>query len=419
MRPRVLISLLMVSLVACSVTPEMLAAQPTKLTIWSHWASEQIKVNFLNAVSEAFEKETGIQVELVWMEKDQLVDKIVFAFDTPEPDIAYIDLGFSHPRILRSLADLSDLTWNSPTYADWRLGSIGTYQNIFLPIEGVSHAIYYNKELFKQANIALPADRLLTSAEFLDIIRKLREAGITPIAEGAATREDCMWGVALMNTIFRFAGPEKVGQLLNGQLNFSDPDIVAALEFWKQVVDAQGYDQALLLSQTFPEKIFDMTDGRAAINFCGTWIYSKFGATERDRGQVGVLDWFTVEQGKGNNAYEIFWAAGYGINKHSQHLSEAKKFLEFLMTPTVAKFWAQYVQGPYPVIVEDLSPDTLYGALTQNRNNQEAFAQYFSCPFLGSKALSNMWYEETVKFLTGEHSVEEFVKNMNSRIQVQ
>lgn len=417
MRNRVFMILLTVSSVIFFVHADLLA-QPTKLVIWSHWLNDPIKINFMNAVSETFEKETGIQVHVVWMERGELLDKIVFAFDTPEPDLAYIDLEFSHPRILRSLADLSDLRWSSQTYSDWHLGSIGAYQNIFLPIEGVSHAIYYNKELFKQAKITLPADRSLTNAEFLDIIHKLRESGITPIAEGVATRYDCMWGVGLMNTIFRFAGPDKVGQLLNGQLSFSDPDITAALEFWKEVVDAQGYDQNILLSQTFPEKIFDMTDGRAAINFCGTWIYSKFGATERDQGQVGVLDWFTVEQGKGNEAYEMFWAAGYGINKHSQHLAEAKKFLEFLMTPTAAKFWAQHVQGPYPVIVEDLPLDTLYGVLAQNRKDQEAFTQYFSCPFIESKALSNMWYEENVKFLTGEHSVEEFVKNMNSRMQV-
>ncbi len=417
MRNRIFIVLLLVSLAIFFAYTDILA-QPTKLVIWSHWANDPIKINFMNAVSKEFEQETGIQVEIEWMEKDELNDKIVFAIDTPVPDLAYIDLGFSHPRILRSLADLSDLRWSSQAYSDWHLGSIGAYQNIFLPIEGVSHAIYYNKELFKQAKITLPAGRSLTNAEFLDIIHKLRESGITPIAEGVATRYDCMWGVGLMNAIFRFAGPDKVGQLLNEQLSFSDPDITAALEFWKQVVDAQGYDQNILLSQTFPEKIFDMTDGRAAINFCGTWIYSKFGATERDQGQVGVLDWFTVEQGKGNETYEMFWAAGYGINKHSQHLSEAKKFLEFLMTPTAAKFWAQHVQGPYPVIVEDLPLDTLYGVLAQNRKDQEAFTQYFSCPFIESKALSNMWYEETVKFLTGEHSVEEFVKNMNSRMQV-
>ena len=185
------------------------------------------------------------------------------------------------------------------------------------------------------------------------------------------------------------------------------------------MVDAQAYDQGPLLSMTFPEKIFEMTDGRAAMNLCGTWIYSKFGATERDQGQVGVLDWFTVEHGKGNNAYEIFWAAGYGVNKHSQHLPEAKQFLEFLMTPTAATLWAEHVQAPYPVMVEDLPPDALYSSLAHTRKDQEAFPAYFSCPFIESKALSNMWYEEMVKFLTGEHSVEEFISNMNSRMRVE
>jgi ABC-type glycerol-3-phosphate transport system substrate-binding protein len=138
---------------------------------------------------------------------------------------------------------------------------------------------------------------------------------------------------------------------------------VKALTFWKQVVDAQGYDSEKALALTLSEGIFEITDGNAAISFCGTFIYSKYGTTERDRGQIGVMDWFSAEHGRGSNYYEISWAAGFGANKNSQYLSEAKQFLEYLMSSEAASLWAQHVRSPYPVIVEEVSEDSLYGML--------------------------------------------------------
>ncbi len=391
-------------------------ARENKLIIWSHWVQEPVKINFMNAVAKEFEKEDGTPVEIVWMEKTELTEKLKVAFNTPEPDLSYLDVGLGHPRIVRSLLDLSELKFSGQTYSDWRLGDIGEHKAVFLPIEGVSNAMYYNKDLFAQANIVLPQDRLLSGEEFLEIIRTLRSSGIIPIGEGASDRAFKL-GIPFMNVIFRFAGPEKIAQLLRGEINFSDPGIVAALDFWKQVVDARGYDNEKAATLSMLDGIFEVTDGHAAISFCGTWIYSKFGTTERDKGQIGVLDWFTVENGEGNDFYEIVWVAGYGINRNSQHLDTAKKFLEFLMTPTAASLWAKHVQGPYPVITENLPSDTLYGSLAQRRKDQQAFTQLFSYPYFGSKAANNMWNAETRKFILGERTVEEFVRNMNSRLE--
>lgn len=93
--------------------------------------------------------------------------------------------------------------------------------------------------------------------------------------------------------MLRFAGAEKIAQLFRGEINFADPDITNALTFWKQVIDAQAYNPENLLKLSLSDGIFEVTDGKAAMNFCGTWIYGKFAATERDRGQIGVLDWPT------------------------------------------------------------------------------------------------------------------------------
>ena len=395
-----------------------LAAQDKKLVMWSHWAQEPVKVNFLQAVAQGFEELYGIPVEVVFMPKLELLDKLVFALDTSEPDLTYMELGYSfaHPRIMRSLADLSDLVFSGDLDPSWQLGSVGDRPNVFIPIEGISHAIYYNKNLFQQAGIILPTGRAITNDEFLDMVRTLREAGMTPIGEGSSDREGKI-PIPFINTIFRYAGPAKVEQLYKGTLSFSDPDVVNALMFWKAVVDAQGYDSEKALDLTLLEGILDVVDGKAAMSFCGTYFYSKYGNTERDRGQIGVMDWFTVDQGVGNNLYEIIWGAGFAANARSRYLPEAKRFLEYLMSPEAASLWIRYVQSPYPVLAEKMPEESLYGILATLRTGQQPVPQPFTYRTFDSKAQQHMWQEETRRFIVGERAVDQFIERMNSRME--
>ncbi len=386
-----------------------------KLVIWSHWGKEPVKVSFMKTVTREFSKTHNIPVEIVWIPKNELLEKLPFALDSSEPDIVYLDSGFSHPRIVRSLQDLSGLQLSGQISPSWELQDLGNGSRTFLPIEGISHAIYYNKLLFQQAGIEVPGDRLMTASEFLDIVGKLRAEGITPIGEGAGDRA-IKASIPIMNTLFRYMGPEKLSRLLTGAINFSDPDAVAALNFWQHVIDAKGYDPSKALQLTLSEGIFEVTDGKAAMNFCGTYFYSKYGATERDKGQIGVLDWFTVKNGKGNKYYEILWEAGFGINKHSAHLEDAKAFLEYLMTPEAASLWMERVQTPYPVIAQKISAESLCGKLTEQRKHQTPSSVLFTYESFAEEAAQRMWEDVTRKFIVGTCTVEQFIERMNSRL---
>lgn len=389
-------------------------SQKPSLILWSHWGQEPAKVNFMNAAVKEFQAETGIAIHVVWIDKQALLEKLPFALDTAEPDITYLDHGFSHPRIVRSLVDLGDLQLNERFDQSWSLLPIafeGQVKN-FLAIEGLSNAIYYNKDLFKQAGISLPQDRPVTHDEFLNIIRMLSAAGITPIGEGAADRS-VKGGLPIINTIFRYAGPEKIGKLLAGEIDFSDPDVTAGLAFWKRVVDAQGYDKEKAFTLGLVDGIYEVTDGRAAMSFCGTFFYSKYAGTEHDRG----LDWFNVPNGKGNNFYEISWTAGYGINKNSKYVAEAKQFLEFLLTPKAAVLWLQYVQSPYPLATDNLGETSLYSQLAAQRKTQQPSPIGFTYQSFSGLAAQKMWEKVSKDFIEGKLSIEEFISNMNSRLK--
>ncbi|GAK49726.1 extracellular solute-binding protein family 1 [Candidatus Moduliflexus flocculans] len=392
--------------------------QEKTLTLWSHWGEEPAKVNFMHAAINEFQAKTGIAISISWIDKQALLEKLPFALDTAEPDITYLDHGFSHPRIVRSLADLGDLQVKERVDQSWALVPIafeGSVKN-FLAIEGLSNAIYYNKDLFKQAGISLPQDRPVANDEFLNLIRTLRAAGITPIGEGAADRS-VKAGLPIINTIFRYAGPEKIGKLLAGEIDFADPDVTSGLAFWKQIVDAQGYDKDKAFTLGLVDGIYEVTDGRAAMGFCGTFFYSKYAGTEHDRGNIGVLDWFSVPNGKGNDFYEISWVAGYGVNKNGKHVAEAKQFLEFLLTPAAAVLWRQYVQSPYPLTTDNLGETSLYSQLAAQRKAQQPSPVGFTYQSFAGLAAQKMWEKVSKDFIEGKLSIEEFISNMNSRLK--
>ena len=54
--------------------------------------------------------------------------------------------------------------------------------------EAYTNEIYYNKDMLKKLGVELPANAQFTQSQFLDLVKKARAAGITPIAQGVGDR---------------------------------------------------------------------------------------------------------------------------------------------------------------------------------------------------------------------------------------
>jgi hypothetical protein len=87
------------------------------------------------------------------------------------------------------------------------------------------------------------------------------------------------------------------------------------------------------------------------------------------------------------------------------------------MTSSAAALWAEHVQMPYPVMAEELSQDSLYSTLMAQRQGQQPAPQPFTYEAFTSSVAQQMWEDVTRKFVMGEHTVEQFVNRMNSRLQ--
>jgi len=182
-------------------------AQPADLAWWSHWATQDTKKVVLNEAKRRFEaKHPGDKVTITYYEKKNMWPTLRAAFTAGSgfPDVFYYDIDV--PEFIQTgwLADMTDaIRWdNIEPYgkAFWtRPGPGGKMGTWAIPVEASSDEIYFNKKLFKQLGINVPASYTFTQDEFKDVVSKCAKAGYAAFATGAADRE---WAALYVPTAF-------------------------------------------------------------------------------------------------------------------------------------------------------------------------------------------------------------------------
>src|SRR5262245_33341180 len=176
------------------------AAEAAQLAWWSHWAVEDSKKSVLFEAKKRFEaKHPGNTVEITFYEKKNMWPALRAAFTAGSgfPDVFYYDQDV--PEFIGAgwLADLAQgIRWeNIEPYgkafgtrpgAGGPTAKVGTWA---IPVEAASDELYYNKKLFKQLGIAVPASFAFTQDEFKEVVAKCAKAGYAAFATGAADRE--------------------------------------------------------------------------------------------------------------------------------------------------------------------------------------------------------------------------------------
>jgi raffinose/stachyose/melibiose transport system substrate-binding protein len=182
----------------------------------------------------------------------------------------------------------------------WRIGMVG---------------FWYNKDLFQKAGIANPP---ATWTEFLDTVKKLKAAGITPIALG----EKDKWPGAFYweYLAVRIGSKDAFDKAYGRQGKFTDPAFVEAGKRLKELVDLQPFQEGFLAGG-FTESSTLSGNGKAAMELMGQWEPGSASnvATDKDAYQKS-LGWFpfpAVEGGKGDASDVVGGGDGFAIGKNA------------------------------------------------------------------------------------------------------
>ena len=172
-------SMRVVLLTLCTWLMAASAAHATELQWWSHWAIEDNKKNILFEAKRRFEaKNPGHTVTITFYEKKNMFTTLRAAFTAGSgfPDVVYYDIDAPEFMAAGWLADLSTgIRWENIEpfgKAFWtRPGPGGKIGIWALPIEAASDELYYNKKIFKQLNITVPAGGC-SPEQFKDVVAK-------------------------------------------------------------------------------------------------------------------------------------------------------------------------------------------------------------------------------------------------------
>ncbi|MEW9547430.1 extracellular solute-binding protein [Nonomuraea sp. NPDC050783] len=194
-----------------------------------------------------------------------------------------------------------------------------------LPTDIGMVGFWYNKKLFSKAGISQPP---ATWAEFLGDVKKLKAAGVTPIALAGKEKwpGHYYWAYLAM----RIGGLDALKKAATDK-NFNTPDFVAAGQQVKALADLQPFQKGFLgASYSSPDgQSATVSNGKAAMELMGQWAP----AVQKDSGKglgddLGFFPFPTVDGGKGSGM-DVFGGGG-GLAVGADAPKEALQFVRFM-----------------------------------------------------------------------------------------
>ena len=141
-----------------------------------------------------------------------------------------------------------------------------------LPYQCNVQGIFYNKELFDNANVDYPTDET-TYEEFIDMIKKLKDSGVTPLAIGSKNSAYAMW--EFNEFLERYGWGDAIAQILDGKEKYNNKEFLKCFEALQGLKEAQAFPENMATIEYFDAKqLFD--EGKAAMFGTGQWDCAEF-----------------------------------------------------------------------------------------------------------------------------------------------
>jgi len=292
-----------------------------------------------------------------------------------------------------------------------------------IPSEIETLVLYYNKTLFEQNGWEPPTtlDELMALAETVDA------AGIIPFAHtNAEWRPANEWFVGEMLN-HSAGGPQKVYDALTGEVDWTDPDFVAAIEALNQMQQngwfMGGLDRYYTTTTAEAGAMFGA--GEAAMKIEGSWYVSdtpmQFGAEAGNENEWG---WVPMPSVTGDAIFDIGIGQTFSINANSANPDAAAKFLDHWFSPeTMAALLAACSLVPAPVSLEGQDLSAVNPGLTEIlAAMNEAFAAnnygYTTWTFW-PPATETYLIEEIERVWAGEITAEEYLQGHQERFDAE
>ncbi|MDM8567561.1 extracellular solute-binding protein [Candidatus Halobeggiatoa sp. HSG11] len=257
------------------------------------------------------------------------------------PDLFYVEaFSLSRPLseagYLESLGELPylDKNFDLTARSSWTDYNDKQYA---IPFMAVSHAIFYNEDLFDELALEIPT----TWEELLIVANEIKQAGYLPFANGTQT-DSQISELLFMDLAPNFIGGQE-GRLEYeaGKRCFNDKHVVETFQAVKDIVPF------------FSEKSRYINEEMTIRSFLGGNVAMFIGSSDYIIPfESADFEWsiFAIPAPEGKPQYITYHPEiGVSINSASKHKKEAQIFLEWLTKPETTELFSNALPGFFPL----------------------------------------------------------------------
>jgi raffinose/stachyose/melibiose transport system substrate-binding protein len=313
-------------------------AEKVTVTWWHISTADEHKAVWQKLADEYMAAHPNVNIEITVLENEAFKTKLTTVMQSGEPPDIFQSWGggvmneYAKAGLLKDIT--ADLDADGGAWRDtFAPGALGVYaykgQNYGVPWDMGMIGFWYNKDLFKQAGIDNPPT---TWTELLEDVKKLKAAGITPIALGEGDKWPGMHMWAYLVT--RLGGKANFEGALLRTGSFTDAPFVEAGKKLQDLIALEPFQDGFL-GATYGDEATAMGNGKAAMELMGQWAPAVEKDNSADKKGIGdKLGWFPfpmVEGGAGDPGDAVGGGNGFGIGKNAS--PEAIDFVKYLTTP--------------------------------------------------------------------------------------
>lgn len=372
------------------------------------------------AIIEAFEKESGIKVNLnilpgVGQEAYKKLDIILMSGD--QTDIVFLNNPVVQQKYATSglLMPLTDLAKGKNYDLENIYGEyLTSYDNdiYYLPKEFGTWAVFYNKNLFDKAGVDYP-EGPWTWEEYVETAKKVAD-----IDQG-------IYGSNMMNWdyfIYMLARQKKIsGYNEEGLSNYDAPEFAESMKFFKELTDVHKVQPSWLDYSNQKIAWNEFINGKIGMQYFGTWFFNILndGETYPREFDYGVVQPPANPGGENN----IITTGAIGINANAKNIDEAFEYLTYVAEKSYE--FAHTIPArvdltnELDVILENMAEKS-NGSVTVSDIRGAIFAENLGVTHEKIVGTAAAQYKEIIKteaerYLVGEIELEEAIKNIKEK----
>jgi multiple sugar transport system substrate-binding protein len=393
-----------------------------KLTMWSHWAAEKIKRDFVEDAIKRFEAANpGVKIEAQWYEKTALYAALKTALRAgTAPDLFYAEPDQFEYMENGLLLDLTPVNWAA--IEPWAKESWSYKGKPYgLPLEAWTVEVYYNKKLMADLGVKVPASLQIDAKTTTELAKRARAKNITPMALGVGDRP--YPGAHLTHeALLKKLGVQGYDDLLRGKLSWSDPRVVETLRVVRSWVEAGLLPTTFTTLKLGEAHGYFHTNPGAVMFLNGSWYTSRaFNPTDQG-GQpanfpLGIMKFPAIPGAACNECRTIAVGGSYVGNAATKQPKQVIAFLNSFANPEMGNRWLEKVLVQTGIKVDYSKMGGPHAAYFRElAATSQGAKYYFGIPIqiLQGKPKEVFTQVFNNAFPAGTISVEEAVKQMNA-----